>query len=166
MHTYVHMHIICLSACRSQKKAWQEIVSHLVWVLGTKLGPPGRVESTVSLIVEHFSSPCFILSAVVGKNLASPPSPLPSPPLPLPSHHLLFSSDTFSLRLEFMCCVHWLQIHYVSEKDHLDFRILWAPLLKRDDYRRVLPHRLRACSTTPRLCRAEDWGFHVRQALL
>lgn len=39
-----------------------------------------------------------------------------------------------------MCCVHWLQIPYVSENDHLDFRILWAPLRKRDDYRCVLPH--------------------------
>lgn len=39
-----------------------------------------------------------------------------------------------------MCCVHWLKIPYVSVNDHLDFRILWAPLGKRDDSRCVLPH--------------------------
>lgn len=86
MHTCVHMHVICLSACRSQEKVSQEIVSHPMWVLGTKLGPSGRVESTVSLIVEPSLQPLFHSFCCSGRKsrLASLSPPFPStPPLPI-----------------------------------------------------------------------------------
>lgn len=91
MHTCVHMHVICQSACRSQEKVSQEIVSHPMWVLGTKLGPSGRVESTVSLIVEPSLQPLFHSFCCSGRksHLASLSPPFPFTPLPIISSSLL-----------------------------------------------------------------------------
>lgn len=89
MCTHAHHMSECLKKC--QKKASQEIVSHPMWVLGTKLGPSGRVESTVSLIVEPSLQPLFHSFCCRGwkSRLTSLSIPFPSTPPPFPSYLLI-----------------------------------------------------------------------------
>lgn len=157
MHTCVHMHVICLSAGRSQEKVSQEIVSHPMWVLGTKLGPSGRVESTVSLIVEPSLQPLFHSFCCSGRKsrLASLSPPFPFPPFP--SSPLLFWYIFFKIGIHVLCTL---------AADSLCVWE-WPPWFSDSLGSTSQARRLQVCAAPPRLCKAEDWGFvHVRQALL